>query len=1621
MCSETVKSKSEKPNIISMKQRLLYGFLVLLVCMTGSTRMWALEQDANGVYQIGTEQDLIDFAAVVSGGTFDAKAVLTADIALTSVWENPIGSAAGGAFTGFFDGQGHKITGFEGTSHGKFGLFGFISQATVQNFSLAGKLTATNADGTSAAHGAGAIGWSEGSHISGVHSELEITVADPEVHHVGGVVGSAQYNNVIRCCSFGGSLSEQYGNTDCFGGVVGYMGNDSIINCANYGSVSYAAPGAYAGGILGYLNNADGTMKGCLNTGKITYTSEGDPTYGGAIIGRLRTHTPSRHQNNVWLEGSANAASGEGSVATTLCVTADQFASGEICFYMNTDQTEIGWYQTIGTDEMPVFDATHGQVYMNGHQHCNGDAYEGVVYSNENTGLVKDDHNIVDGFCEYCGLFDETYMQPNANGYYEIANAKQLAWFERMVNTGKDSLNAVLTADIDFAPLAEDPKFAWVPIGDWGTTRGVANAAYRGHFDGQGHKMTNFNFTAGQNYFGVFGVVSNGVLVENFDIYGEVTCGYKTMGVVGYTRDTETTIRNIHSYLNIYNTAVGNRHGGIVGSAVNGTTNIINCSYSGTLDGKDDAGNGNYGGIVGYINNNTAAIVNITNCLFDGKVVNTADAPGGCTFGGFVGYSNSGIVTVKNCLSIGTVQSAVYGMFFGAVKQSRSAIINSYYIGDVVNGSASTVEIPAIETNGDLLASGEITWKLNKEEFLDAVWRQTIGEDDYPMPTSKGSIVYQTPGGYACISEEHPESFDSFRDGIVANETAFIENEELLAYRPLVNEYKEAIKAWEAIDNITDFLAAYKASSVIKENIKKSAASYASYVQACEAAANYVKENSMEGEYTDFLVTYLEETIEPNNDYPNGSSPYILENCNLNDEAIVEEIAFVNQMLANALAGGVTPGTEITRLMVNPTFTEGEDKFDGWTKEAGEGATFATGGVQEIMNIARGKDGTFDIKQTLTDLQNGIYMMALNGLFLAGDNIYSQFYAGQLYMNNTYNYFMSSSEDIIDVNAAVDKENCLLSDDDPYMENDEVIGYVPSTFKGCSYAYNAGRYPNFCATEVTDGTLTIGMRNLGAAGTGDWMPFGDLHVYYLGTAEEANDRLAEVLEGFVARAQAIVDQETSDDYDNLALFPNISAELKGRLIEAVASADNAATGEDKMALINTLSALFAEVHSCRKAYVAMGESAVALANAIGDLLNLGIITEDEWDEWDAEIYSTLDMFANGSVSAEEALAIAAKLNIMDQMMPQVDGVYQLATPRQVQLFSVVVNNGQSDAKAVLTNDIDMSDVEAFIPIGTYDNAPFTGEFDGQGYKITGFNLITASNAAGFIGYASKATIKNFKIEGAIEYSSGTGVGAVGWSTGSTLENIHSSLNVTVIGVAHHIGGVCGHLSENSKAINCSFSGTINETAGSHDCIGGIGAYSNNGVSYINCANYGTITYSASNAYAGGICGYVNNDSFTGVFNCLNVGTVQLASGSPSYGGAFVGRLRSHANAQFLNNYWLQGSAPNASGENGITANIVNADQLASGEVCLKLNDNAEVPAWYQTLGEDLYPVLDPTHKVVMFDEQNGYYNEGEFDPDGISLIPTLSEGEGAIYNLAGQRMSKLQKGINIVGGKKVLY
>ena len=1613
-----------------MKQKLYSLLLTALFGMLGMNA-WAqdlstTEIDGITYYEINDGDDLFAFAELVNSNEQGANAVLTADITLPGAWERPIG-VSGAAYTGIFDGQGHAISGFETTCEADGGgLFGVVTGATIKNFSITGTLTST------AGTGSGVVGYPASSTIYNIHSYLDIDVPVGSVHHVGGVVGSARGGNTISKCTFHGSMQVAAGSTDNFAGVVAYLGGDSVSFCANYGTISFEDLGCAAGGIAGYLNNSGSYVKNCLNMGTVACTeTESTPNYGGAIVGRLRTHDAAKLTGACWLEGSAYGGGRNGSevLPTATCFTMDQLPTGEICYKLNGDQAVIGWFQTLGTDDQPLLDATHAQVYMVGRLHCNGDVYEDATYTNEYAEVIQDDHNIVGGFCDYCGLYDPDYLTPNADGFYEIGTAKELVWFEQKVNKGTLDANAILTADIDFADLMpedadpDETEVAWTPIGDWGATRGTASAGYKGHFDGQGHTIKNLNATSKQNYFGVFGVISTDALIENFDIYGTYHTTYQYAGgVAAYARDDRPTIRNIHSFVNIYNSSAGGRQGGILGGVLTTTykTTIENCTYSGTLDGNDAGGSGNYGGIIGYVNNNGNTVADITNCLFDGAVVNNNSAPGGCTFGGFVGYSNGGVVTIKNCLSIGHVESAVWGQFFGAVKSTKSSLPNSYYIGEILNGSASTVTLTATETNTDQLASGEITWKLNEENFIDVVWHQILNEQNYPVPYGNEGVVYQNNNGlYECIDPDDPSSITSFINNIIANETEFLED--LVAYQELINAYKEEIQSWEEIESYEEFLEVYKAAAELKESIKTSAANYAKYIEECEAAAAYIEENNLQGETTDILKTYLDKdnALEPDaEDYPNGSYAYILENLNLDDEAIAAEIAFVKQMLEAAVsADGILPGNEISRLFTNTSFTEA---FEGWTTE-NDGPALANGGIVEVMPIVRGLgNGTFSVYQTATNLPNGIYMMTTNAMFRARTDIYSTFYAGQVFMNGTVNYVMTPGEDVVLEEDAEDGVNCLTSSDKLY--EGDVVGYVPNGMTGCSYAFNAGRYKNFCATEISDETLTIGVRSLGTGMASDWLPFSNMHIFYLGTAEEANEKLGEVLEGYANRAQTIIDFVWSD-YEDFAQYPNFSEELKNQLQEAIDAVEDATTGEGKMNLINIFSDLFNQIHASRMAYIEMLRAANNLFDILTALNDAGITSDEVYNEWEAEVLNTQNNYSAGDVTTEEALAIAEKLNNANLIdIDVVDGVYQLASAEDVNLFSVLVNCGFNATKAVLTNDIDMSETEDFQAIGTSSH-PFTGEFDGQNFKVSNFgqyiveegedegyySLGLSGDAQGFFGYASGATIKNFSIEGAFEYLGGTGVGAIGWATNTKLSNIHATLDIAVPVVSHHVGGVCGHLSENSSATNCSFSGSINDIAGTNDCIGGIGAYSNNGVSYTNCANYGTITYKNAGAYAGGICGYVNNDSFTGIFNCINVGKVAEASGGQS-SGALVGRLRGHANSKFENNYILQGSATKASNDNdGIDVlpgvPFVTAEQMASGEICYKLNGDQSNINWYQTLGADEYPVLFDTHKTVYQLTDGSYSNEQGTTPDGSQENPFVVKSAADLSNLLNQLVS----------------
>jgi len=114
-------------------------------------------------------------------------------------------------------------------------------------------------------------------------------------------------------------------------------------------------------------------------------------------------------------------------------------------------------------------------------------------------------------------------------------------------------------------------------------------------------------------------------------------------------------------------------------------------------------------------------------------------------------------------------------------------------------------------------------------------------------------------------------------------------------------------------------------------------------------------------------------------------------------------------------------------------------------------------------------------------------------------------------------------------------------------------------------------------------------------------------------------------------------------------------------------------------------------------------------------------------------------------------------------------------------FRDVLNGGLSSSgiKAKLTNDIILT--SEWTPIGT-ESKPYKGVFDGQFHNITGMTINCNGSNQGLFGYISGATLQNFVVSGTVTSNTASlnGIGgAVGCGLNSTLNNVTSSVNISI--------------------------------------------------------------------------------------------------------------------------------------------------------------------------------------------------------------------------------------------------
>jgi|GEM_PF-1191965 len=242
---------------------------------TPVTVLAALPALVEGYYELGSADELNWFANYVSvQGNTAVNVRLTANITLTSTWTTPIGiNTADRRFTGTFDGNGKSISGLNNTAVTSqyFGLFGYISNATVKDLTVTGQIS------TTAANAALVAGYADGSTFINVtaNGSAERTANNS---YLGGIAGNTANACVFTNCVNNASVTNT-GTSQYTGGIAGYVNGASVFtNCVNNGAITSAS--SMVGGIASYSAGAP-KFEACLNNGTVTGNSAGV----GGIVG----------------------------------------------------------------------------------------------------------------------------------------------------------------------------------------------------------------------------------------------------------------------------------------------------------------------------------------------------------------------------------------------------------------------------------------------------------------------------------------------------------------------------------------------------------------------------------------------------------------------------------------------------------------------------------------------------------------------------------------------------------------------------------------------------------------------------------------------------------------------------------------------------------------------------------------------------------------------------------------------------------------------------------------------------------------------------------------------------------------------------------------------------------------------------------------------------------------------------------------------------------------------------------------------------------------------------------------------------------------------------------------
>lgn len=303
-----------------------------------------------------------------------------------------------------------------------------------------------------------------------------------------------------------------------------------------------------------------------------------------------------------------------------------------------------------------------------------------------------------------------------------------------------------------------------------------------------------------------------------------------------------------------------------------------------------------------------------------------------------------------------------------------------------------------------------------------------------------------------------------------------------------------------------------------------------------------------------------------------------------------------------------------------------------------------------------------------------------------------------------------------------------------------------------------------------------------------------------------------------------------------------------------------------------------------------------------------------------------------------------------------DGVYLISNGSELAWFAKHVNDGSATTAARLTQDIELGGF-AWTPIGNASTKPFSGKFDGKGFKINDLyiNAPTTTYQALF-GYLKSGSITDLTVSGSVS-------------------------------AKQYVGGVVANIQADGIVDRCV---NLADVTGAGTYVGGIAGSANNATAKItNSYNVGHITGTTN---CGGVVGY--NNAATVIENVFNIGEISATTAGACVGGTTA--KNNVKNAFATKEYGI------VTGQTAVTD-----QQMRSGEVAYLLGD-----AFGQLIDTDEYPVIGGP-KVFYDEATDTYYNERGITTSVEEIIGDSTEGV-IYYNLQGISSDKPFKGLNII-------